>query len=357
MSAVATSSVELVVTSPPYPMIEMWDDVFAEQDPAIRKSLTAGVGAAAFEGMHVLLDTVWSEVHRVLVDGGIVCINVGDATRTIGESFALYPNHSRITTRLLELGFATLPAILWRKPTNAPNKFMGSGMMPPGAYVTLEHEYILVARKGKKREFPTANDKAQRRASTYFWEERNQWFSDVWSDLQGAHQNLVSKQGRERSGAFPLELPYRLINMFSVRDDTVLDPFVGTGTTMFAAMAAGRHSFGFERSSEFASLIEEGKSRVVELARSRIQNRLDAHCEFVKKRHETRGQFGYRNVHYGFPVVTKQETELFLDEPLSIERHGDLVYGVAHTSRPKVDQLRDWAWFFEDPSLSMPAGS
>lgn len=348
MKALASSSVDLVVTSPPYPMIEMWDAVFAAQDPDIQDILASGNGLEAFERMHAVLDPVWSEVIRVLVDGGIACINVGDATRTVADNFSLYPNHARITTRLLELGFSSLPVILWRKPTNAPNKFMGSGMMPPGAYVTLEHEYVLVVRKGGKREFPSPEDKARRRASTFFWEERNQWFSDVWFDLQGTPQSLVSRDSRERSGAFPFELAYRLINMFSIRGDTVLDPFLGTGTTTFAAMASGRNSASFERDAGLMAHIENGAAETVDLAQARVQARLDAHVEFVKERHQSRGHFGYRNEHYGFPVVTKQETELLFTPPESVTRVGPFAYEVKHADKPAFDQIADWDWFFAD---------
>ena len=73
--------------------------------------------------------------------------------------FVLYPNHARILNSLLDIGFSVLPDILWRKQTNAPNKFMGSGMLPAGAYVTLEHEYVLIVRKGSKREFKTEDEK------------------------------------------------------------------------------------------------------------------------------------------------------------------------------------------------------
>lgn len=71
---------------------------------------------------------------------------IGDATRTINGEFKLYNNHSRIVKSCSELGLTTLPDIIWHKTTNAPNKFMGSGMLPCGAYVTLEHEYILIFR-------------------------------------------------------------------------------------------------------------------------------------------------------------------------------------------------------------------
>jgi DNA modification methylase len=144
MEALPSGTVDLVVTSPPYPMIEMWDSMFTGQNVEIGNALEKGDGPAAFEMMHMELEAVWQEVWRILKQGGIACINVGDAARTINSRFMLYPNHSRILNQFLKLGFQALPAILWRKQTNAPNKFMGSGMLPPSAYVTLEHEYILI---------------------------------------------------------------------------------------------------------------------------------------------------------------------------------------------------------------------
>ena len=77
---------------------------------------------------------------------------------------------------------------------------MGSGMLPPGAYVTLEHEYVLILRKGDKRPFKSEAAKSNRRASSFFWEERNAWFTDVWKDLPGAAQKLTSSEARKRSG-------------------------------------------------------------------------------------------------------------------------------------------------------------
>src|SRR5690606_1592163 len=139
----------------------------------------------------------------------------------------------------IRLGFANMPNILWRKQTNAPNKFMGSGMLPAGAYVTLEHEWILVFRKAGKRTFRSEAEKKLRRESAFFWEERNTWFSDLW-DLKGVKQKITNSGSRDRSAAYPFELPYRLINMYSVKGDIVLDPFLGTGTTALAAMATER---------------------------------------------------------------------------------------------------------------------
>lgn len=191
MEPLENNSIELVVTSPPYPMIKMWDEVMAKQNPEIQTYLDKNDGANAFEFMHLELDKVWKEVERVLIPGGFACINIGDATRTINGNFSLYPNHSRIIAAFLKLGFSNLPNILWRKQTNAPNKFMGSGMLPSGAYVTLEHEWILIFRKGGKRQFKSDIQKLRRKESSFFWEERNIWFSDLW-DLKGQNKRLTT---------------------------------------------------------------------------------------------------------------------------------------------------------------------
>ena len=158
LTAIGDDEVELVVTSPPYPMIEMWDDLFASLNDEVGVALEAGDGSRAFDLMHEELETVWAELSRVLVDGGIACINVGDATRTIGDGFRVYQNHARIVDAFDDLGFDPLPEILWRKPTNAAAKFMGSGMLPPNAYATLEHEYVLPFRNGGgRRSFPAGS--------------------------------------------------------------------------------------------------------------------------------------------------------------------------------------------------------
>ncbi len=173
LSEIPSESVDLVVTSPPYPMIAMWDEMYGNQNPDIQDALTSRDGNQAYTLMHEILDSVWDEVFRVLKDGRFACINIGDATRTVDGNFCLYPNHARILTYLLKIGFLALPDILWRKQANTPNKFMGSGMLPAGAYVTLEHEYILIVRKGSKRIFNSEKEKQNRRESALFWEERN----------------------------------------------------------------------------------------------------------------------------------------------------------------------------------------
>ena len=306
--SLASESVELVVTSPPYPMVEMWDELFADLDPAVETALADGDGDAAFEAMHDVLDPVWRELERVLVPGGIACINVGDATRTVGDRFRVYPNHTRITDAFECLGFDPLPDVLWHKPANSAAKFMGSGMVPPNAYVTLEHEYVLVFRKGSRRSFEPGS--TRRYESAYFWEERNRWFTDVWSDVRGRVQDLGDDELRERAGAYPFEIPYRLLNMYSVYGDTVLDPFWGTGTTTLAAMVAGRNSVGYELDGDFVGHFAERVADVPELARDTVAKRLAAHRDFVAERREAGDRPGYEATHYDFPVVTKQEQDI-----------------------------------------------
>jgi DNA modification methylase len=123
LSDVASQSVHLVVTSPPYPMIEMWDALFCRQT-AIQKALYSQTGLNAFELMHRQLDQVWDELYRVLVPGGIACINIGDATRTINGEFALYPNHSRILTTCSSWALPTCPASCGAsRPTRPTNSW------------------------------------------------------------------------------------------------------------------------------------------------------------------------------------------------------------------------------------------
>ena len=325
MAAVADASVNLVVTSPPYPMIAMWDGLFGALDPDVAQALAAGRPQEMFARMHALLDPVWAEIFRVLRPGGFACINIGDAVRSFNGEFGLYANHVRILDYLQRLGFTCLPAILWRKPTNAPTKFMGSGMLPAGAYVTLEHEYILIVRKGGKRRFPP-EEQSRRRESAIFWEERNTFFSDVWTDIRGSRQILEASAGRDRSAAFPFELAYRLILMYAIKGDTVLDPFWGTGTTTLAAMAAGRSSIGYELDPALGRLAVDNVQAALAGMQNLLQARLEAHLQFARDWQARKGPLKYRNQHYGFRVMTRQEQELFIDVPadLSAEAVGEL---------------------------------
>jgi modification methylase len=333
LAFVTDGSVALVVTSPPYPMIAMWDGHFRARDPAIGRALDGGDAAGAFELMHRDLDRVWAEVHRVLCPGGIACLDIGDAVRTLDGRFQLHPNHARVLDACRHLGFEALPAVLWRKPTNAPNKFMGSGMLPTGAYVTLEHEYLLALRKGGRRTFAGAGERARRRASAYFWEERNTWFSDVW-DPRGARQALGDAAARRRSAAFPFEIAWRLVLMHSVRGDTVLDPFLGTGTTTLAAMAAGRNSIGVEIDPALAAAAREAAMAAKDAANEVVLARLESHRRFAAAREREGRPLGHVNRLHGFPVMTAQEEDLVLELVDRVGMLPDGRIGVSYRAAP-----------------------
>lgn len=211
---------------------------------------------------------------------------------------------------------------------------MGSGMLPAGAYVTLEHEFILIFRKGKKREFQNNNEKTQRRKSSYFWEERNVWFSDIWTDLKGASQNLFEDNIRKRSAAFPFELPYRLINMFSIKGDTVLDPFLGIGTTSYAAMAACRNSVGYEMEAGFRELIFLEADKIVSYSNEHIGKRIENHLDFVKEKCKKNYEFKHINKYYNFPVITQQEKEIIFDKLISFGKN-DNVIEISYSDDPQ----------------------
>ena len=322
LSCIKDNSVHLIVTSPPYPMIEMWDDMFKTQSPRVDAYFRNKEFEKAFEEMHLLLDAVWKECNRVLADNGFICINIGDATRTLDGSFRLFSNHARIIRCFDAMGYTVLPDILWRKPSNAPNKFMGSGMYPAGAYVTYEHEYILVFRKGGKRAF-CGESKRLRQESAYFWEERNVWFSDLW-EIKGTAQVIgTANASRSRSASFPFEVPYRLVNMYSVKGDTVLDPFCGLGTTGLACIASERNSIGAEICSEIASLAKETIFEQSSKLNLVVKNRLDAHLTFIDSLTREKREKCYHNSFHGFPVKTRQETLLQIKGISRVDRQGD----------------------------------
>ena len=310
MSEIESNTIDLIITSPPYPMIGMWDSLFSSLNKDIGDALQEKDGKTAFRLMHDELDKVWVESVRVIKEGGFACINIGDATRSINNNFQLFTNHVRISNFFQKNGFFVLPCILWRKPTNSPTKFMGSGMLPPNAYITLEHEYILIFRKGEnKRDFPPKSE--NRYNSAYFWEERNKWFSDVW-DFKGISQDLNNKETRKRSAAYPFELAYRLINMFSVRNDTILDPFLGTGTTSLAAMASARNSIGYEINPEFMKIFKNKVEDIKKITNSINNSRISRHIEFIKNHKKNGKIINYNSIYYKFPVITQQEINLLL---------------------------------------------
>ena len=264
MSELADASIHLTVTSPPYPMIQMWDEQFSKVNPKIAelwKMLEADdheeTVAQIYDAMHESLAKAWQETYRVLVNGGIACINIGDATRTINGKFRLFPNHARIIEHCEKAGFTTLPYVLWKKPTTKPKykgkgAFLGSGFLPPNAYVTLDCEFILIFRKGNLRKFPTKD--ANRHDSKFTKKQRDAWFTQIWN-LKGTRQ--IKNQLARRTAAFPEEIANRLIRMFSVKGDTVLDPFLGSGTTTRIAAQNERNFVGYEIDESLTPIIKK----------------------------------------------------------------------------------------------------
>jgi site-specific DNA-methyltransferase (adenine-specific) len=237
-------SVHLVVTSPPYWTLKKYND-----HPGQLGDI------ADYEAFHDELDNVWRHCHRVLVPGGRVVCVVGDvclARRRNKGRHLVMPLHADIAVRCRRIGFDYLTPILWHKIANASyevengSSFLGKPY-EPNAIIKNDVEYILMLRKPGGYRQPTEE---QRRRSKIGKDEHARWFRSIWTDLPGAST-------RDHPAPFPVELAYRLIRMFSFVDDTVLDPFVGTGSTMLAAIRAGRHSIGNEVDPNYFRLAEQ----------------------------------------------------------------------------------------------------
>jgi DNA modification methylase len=226
-------SVHLVVTSPPYWTLKQYND-HPDQLGHI----------ADYEAFHDELDKVWRHCYRVLVPGGRVVCVVGDvcvARRKNKGRHMVLPLHADISVRTRHIGFDYLTPIFWYKIANASyevengSSFLGKPY-EPNAIIKNDIEYILMLRKPGGYRKPTDE---QRTRSKLGKEEHAAWFRSIWTDITGAST-------RTHPAPYPVELAYRLVRMFSFADDTVLDPFVGTGTTMIAAMQAERNSIGNE---------------------------------------------------------------------------------------------------------------
>lgn len=308
MDMIPDSSVQLVVTSPPYPMIEMWDECFSQQSHELTIDDIVSKPDSSYNIMHNSLKKIWEECYRILQPGCIMCINIGDAVRTISGEFRLFDNHSRIIEICSQIGFHSLPNIVWSKPVNAPNKFMGSGCLPCNAYVTLEHEHILIFRKPGKRLFETNEEKLLRKESSCFFEERNIWYSDMWR-INGYRQKIVKKSARTRNASYPIEIPYRLINMYSCVGDTVVDPFYGLGTTTMAAMMSRRNSIGFEIEPSLSEVISDNiYGYDINSANKHISDRYNRHLAFMRERKDdNKNIYKYSNKFLKCPVVSAAE--------------------------------------------------
>lgn len=238
-------SVHLVVTSPPYFNLKKYND-HPDQLGDIDD----------YESFHNELDQVWRHCFRVLVPGGRLVVNVGDvcvARRENGGRHHVFPLHADIAVRARRIGFDYLTPILWNKIANAKFEAEGNGggflgkPYEPNGIIKNDVEYILMLRKHGKYRSPTEDQRASSRLSK---DEQSAWFRPVWTDLTGAST-------REHPAPYPVELAYRLVRMFSFTGDTVLDPFVGTGSTMLAAMKCHRNSIGNELDPAYFAMAEK----------------------------------------------------------------------------------------------------
>ncbi len=240
LSFLADESVHLVVTSPPYWTLKRYNETQGQMGHI-----------ADYDEFVAELNRVWKEVFRVLVPGGrLVCV-VGDVCLSRRENkgrHTVVPLHADICVQCRKLGFDNLNPIIWHKISNASyevsngSKFLGKPY-EPNAIVKNDIEFILMQRKPGGYRQPTEE---QRKLSMIPKDKFDKWFQQFW--------NLTGASTREHPAPFPLELASRLVQMFSFVNDTVLDPFCGTATTMVAALKHGRNSIGVELDSEYCKM-------------------------------------------------------------------------------------------------------
>jgi len=243
---ISDRSIDLIVTSPPYWSLKKYET---------RDGQLGDI--EDYDAFLLELDMIWRQCERILVEGGRICCVVGDVCipRRRGRHRVM-SLHSDIQVRARTLGLDCLTPILWHKIANGVTEAEGNGAgfygkpYQPGAVIKNDVEYILFLRKPGEYRKTTMLQKALSMLSKT---EMQNWFSSIWVDIKGA-----STRGGHPA-PFPVELAERLIRMFSFAGDTVLDPFLGTGSTTLAAIRAGRNSVGVE--------IEP---RYLEIARGRI---------------------------------------------------------------------------------------
>ncbi len=244
LSWIPNESVHLVVTSPPYWTLKKYED---------NKRQLGEI--ADYETFLDELDKAWRECARVLAPGGRICCVVGDVCipRKQGRHLVM-PLHADIMVRARSLGLDALTPILWFKIANGVTEAKGNGSgfygkpYQPGAIIKNDAEYILFLRKGGEYRSPSATQKA---LSMLGKDEMKSWLRSAWFDIKGESTR------RGHPAPFPESLAERLIKLFSFAGDTVLDPFVGTGTTSLAAVTTGRNSIGNEIEPAYLKMAEQ----------------------------------------------------------------------------------------------------
>ncbi len=239
MTELDDHSIDLVITSPPYWQLK---DYGTEN----------GIGFHdTYESYINRLNLVWQECFRVLDKGCRLCVNIGDqyARSVYYGRYKVIPIRTEIIKFCETLGFDYMGAIIWQKlattNTTGGATIMGSYPLPRNGILKLDYEFILIFKKPGRSSKPISSE--QKTASQMTKEEWNAYFSGHW--------NFPGVKQKKHLAMFPVELPRRLIKMFSFQGDTVLDPFLGSGTTSLAAMELLRHSVGYEINKDFIPLI------------------------------------------------------------------------------------------------------
>lgn len=229
MNELPDNSVHLMITSPPY-------NVTKEYDSNLN-----------LEEYLVLLKNVWKETYRVLVFGGRACINVANLGRK-----PYLPLHSYIIKDMLEIGFQMRGEIIWNKASSAsPSTAWGSWLSAANPVLRDIHEYILIFSKD------SFSHVSKGKESTISKEEFLEWTKSVWTFP------AVSAKKIGHPAPFPEELPNRLIKLYSFKQDVILDPFLGSGTTSLAAIKNGRNYVGYDTNKKYVELADK---RVAEYA-------------------------------------------------------------------------------------------
>lgn len=231
MDELPDNSVHLMITSPPYNVKKEYDD-----------DLT-------LEEYRNLLRSVFQETYKKLVPGGRACINVANLGRK-----PYLPLHSYIIEDMLRIGFFMRGELIWDKGSSAsPSTAWGSWMSASNAVLRDVHEYILVFSKDSFSRKQTRNGKEDSIKKQQFLD----WTKSVWTFP------AVSARSIGHPAPFPEELPYRLIQLYSFKDDIILDPFCGSGTTCISAHKSQRNYVGYDNEPEYVDLANE-RLRAVE---------------------------------------------------------------------------------------------
>ena len=256
-------SVQLVVTSPPYWQLK---DYGAAEQIGFHDS---------YEDYINNLNLVWSECGRVLHPGCRLCINIGDqfARSVYYGRYKVIPIRTEIIKFCETIGFDYMGAIIWQKVTTCNTTggavIMGSFPFPRNGIVKLDYEFILIFRK--QGEAPAVPAEAK---------DASRMTADEWNQYFYGHWNFPGEKQRKHLAMFPIELPRRLIRMFSFTGETVLDPFVGSGTTVLAARELGRSGIGYEINDEFVPVIRERLG----MGKGVLPAFQDSTCEIVEQR-------------------------------------------------------------------------